>query len=85
MASYSDPLGKKEGSTGNGIAVYTFESGKISPDRFFRLAPRSSIPNGKVRREQFRDVTYPAGLSIANVGARNVSWSQPTIPTKRFC
>src|SRR6267142_2049464 len=49
MASYTDPLGKKEGSTGNGIAVYKFEDGKITPERFLPLAPRTEIPKGKVR------------------------------------
>ena len=34
IASYTDPLGKKEGSTGNGIAVYSFDDGKITPEQF---------------------------------------------------
>src|SRR5216684_137225 len=70
MASYTDPLGKKEGRTGNGIAVYKFEDGKITPERFLPLAPRTNIPKGKVRRAEFNDVTYPAGLSVANVGGQ---------------
>src|SRR6266403_948057 len=39
MASYTDPLGKKEGSTGNGIAVYSFADGKIAPERFIKIPP----------------------------------------------
>jgi hypothetical protein len=62
MASLTDPLGKKQGSTGNGIAVYSFKDGVIAPERFMSLAPRSTIPSGKVRRDEFKDVTYPAGL-----------------------
>jgi DNA-binding beta-propeller fold protein YncE len=67
MASYTDPLGKQAGSTGNGIAVYRFESGKVSPGPFFPLTPRSKIPHGRVRRAEFNDVTYPAGLSVGSV------------------
>jgi DNA-binding beta-propeller fold protein YncE len=68
MASLTDPLGKKKGSTGNGIAVYSFEDGRIAPERFLPLAPRTQIPEGKLRRTEYKDVTYPAGLSIAESG-----------------
>ena len=67
MASYSDPLGKKEGSTGNGIAVYVFADGKITPERFLKIPARTSLPPGKERRTQFKDVTYPGGLSVGKV------------------
>src|SRR4029077_17844721 len=67
IASYTDALGKKPGSTGNGIAVYGFANGKITPERFLKIAPRTSLPTGKERRDQFKDVTYPAGLSVAKV------------------
>src|SRR6266478_1322359 len=67
IASYTDPLGKKQGSTGNGIAIYSFANGQIAPERFLKLPPRTSLPPGKNRREQFKDVTYPAGLSVGNV------------------
>ena len=67
MASYTDPLGKKEGSTGNGIAVYSFADGKIVPGRFLKIPPRISLPPGKERRAQFKDVTYPSGLSVGKV------------------
>src|SRR5467141_5440 len=68
MASLTDPLGKQKGSTGNGIAVYTFENGRITPERFMPLPPRDKIPGGKIRRLDFRDVTYPAGLAIGMSG-----------------
>jgi DNA-binding beta-propeller fold protein YncE len=68
MASYTDPLGKKENDTGNGIAVYSFDGGKITPDKFLPLAPRPSLPRGKVRRDEFREVTYPAGMSVGKIG-----------------
>jgi len=64
MASLTDPLGKEKGSTANGIAIYSFQNGQVSAERFIPLAPRASIPHGKVRRAFFNDVTYPAGLSV---------------------
>jgi Lactonase, 7-bladed beta-propeller len=68
MASLTDPLGKNEGSTGNGIAVYRFEEGQVTPERFTALAPRASVPAGKKRRAEYADVTYPAGLCIGRSG-----------------
>jgi hypothetical protein len=68
IASLSDPLGKQKNNTGNGIAVYAFENGRITPEKFIPLAPRDKIPNGKIRRPEFQDVTYPAGLSIGMSG-----------------
>jgi DNA-binding beta-propeller fold protein YncE len=68
MASLTDPLGKQKNSTGNGIAVYAFENGRITPERFMPLTPRDKIPGGKVRLPELRDVTYPAGLSIGKSG-----------------
>ena len=68
MASLTDPLGRKKGSTGNGIAVFSFDDGRIVPERFLRMAPRTKIPEGKLRRAEYKDVTYPAGLSVAESG-----------------
>lgn len=70
MASLTDPLGEKKGSTGNGIAVYSFDDGRIAPERFLALPPRKNIPAGKLRREQFKNVTYPGGLSVAMSGGQ---------------
>ena len=69
MASYTDPLGKQKGSTGNGIAVYGFENGKVAPERFLPLMARTKLPPGKVRHDELKDVTYPAGLSAGNSGS----------------
>lgn len=70
IASLTDPLGKKKGSTGNGIAVYSFENGHLAPERFMPLAPRAKIPAGTKRRSEFKDVTYPAGLSVGSSGGK---------------
>lgn len=68
MASLTDPLGKQKGSTGNGIAVYTFQNGRVTTERFIPLLPRKKLPAGKIRSPELKDVTYPAGLSIAKSG-----------------
>jgi DNA-binding beta-propeller fold protein YncE len=68
MASLTDPLGKEKGNTGNGIAVYAFSEGEIKQERFIALAPRVKVPAGKERRDEFKDVTYPAGLSVGTSG-----------------
>jgi len=64
MASLTDALGKQPGSLGNGIAVYSFSGGVVTPERFIPLAARQQIPQGKFRRDEFKEVTYPAGLSV---------------------
>jgi len=70
VASYTDPLGKQKGSTGNGIAVYGFRRGEIAAERFLPIAAREKIPAGKIRRAEFKDVTYPAGLSVGMSGSQ---------------
>jgi Lactonase, 7-bladed beta-propeller len=68
VASLTDPLGKQKGSTGNGIAVYRFANGQVAPEKFLPLPPRDKIPDKSIRLAEFRDVTYPAGLSIGTSG-----------------
>jgi hypothetical protein len=70
MASLTDPLGQQKSGTGNGIAVYAFENGRITPERFMPLPPRDKIPHRKIRRVEFQDVTYPAGLGIGMNGGQ---------------
>jgi hypothetical protein len=64
MSSLTDPLGKGQKSTGNGIAVYRFDEGRVTPEAFLAMPPRRAVPKGKLRREDLYDVTYPAGLSV---------------------
>ncbi|MDB6082522.1 MAG: hypothetical protein JWN43_403, partial [Gammaproteobacteria bacterium] len=61
---------KQKGSTGNGIAVYSFNEGQVAEERFLPLEPRRALPTGKLRRDQFKDVTYPAGLSVGTGGGQ---------------
>ena len=69
IGSISDPTGERPGNTGNGIAVYRFEQGKIVYDRFLKVALQpipagthvasdlSKVPPG-------RAIPYPAGIAV---------------------
>jgi YVTN family beta-propeller protein len=73
MGSMSDPTGTKPGSTGNGIAVYKFENGRVTPDSFLKipLAPlgrgkkpsqaSSALPSGAA-------LPFPAGIAVVGGG-----------------
>jgi DNA-binding beta-propeller fold protein YncE len=68
--SITDPAGtKNKNDTGNGIAVYAFDGGKISPERFIKIPPQPLAP-GKKRGSIHREapagtlVPYPAGIAV---------------------
>jgi DNA-binding beta-propeller fold protein YncE len=69
MGSVTDPTGEKPTSTGNGIAVYKFASGQVSPERFIKIAPQP-IAEGKEVAFGLRKtptgtaIPYPAGLVV---------------------
>jgi DNA-binding beta-propeller fold protein YncE len=69
LGSISDPTGEKPGNTGNGIAVYRFEQGKLAPDRFIKIALQP-VPTGTHVARGFgnlpasRAIPYPAGLAV---------------------
>src|SRR5512146_461698 len=46
IASLTDPAGMRKGSTGNGIAVYSFANGEIKPARFLKI-PLQQLAPGK--------------------------------------
>jgi DNA-binding beta-propeller fold protein YncE len=71
MGSLSDPSGEKKGDTGNGIVVYSFQSGKITPERFIPL-PLQQLAQGRKTRlidERDGDKGIPFPAAIAVVGA----------------
>jgi DNA-binding beta-propeller fold protein YncE len=71
MGSITDPTGEKKGDTGNGIAVYGFAAGKLTPDRFIPLPLESLAPGHKTRligaMDGDKGVPYPAAVAV--VGA----------------
>jgi hypothetical protein len=71
VGSITDPTGEKAGDTGNGIAVYSFAGGKVTPERFIRIEPQLLASNKKVAIELRKIPTgtaipYPAGLALVS-------------------
>lgn len=62
LGSLTDPEGKKPGSTGNGIAVYRFANGMLTPDRFLKLP---LVPVTQNRKNTYGAKYVPAGQSIS--------------------
>jgi len=69
MASLTDPTGKQQGSTGNGIAVYRFDHGRVAPERFISIAPQPLAPGKHIAKSVFKlgpgmAIPYPAGFAV---------------------
>ena len=70
LGSITDPTGTKPGDTGNAIAVYTFQQGKVAPERLIKIEPTKIAPGKYVARGVFKTpaggaIPYPAGLAVA--------------------
>ena len=71
----ADPAVK---ATGNGIAVYNFEDGKVSPAEFFPIAPQAVAAGKKIAHiaehpiPQGTQVPFPAGLTTTRVNGQEV-------------
>jgi DNA-binding beta-propeller fold protein YncE len=69
MGSITDPTGEKPKSTGNGIAVYKFAAGEVTPERFIKIAPQP-IAEGKEVAFGLRKTAagtalpYPSGFAV---------------------
>jgi len=69
VGSITDPTGERPGDTGNGIAVYKFSKGKITPERFLKIPPQK-IGAGKRVARALREtspgtaIAYPAGIAV---------------------
>ena len=72
VASLSDPEGKQPGSTGNGIAVYGFREGVVTPERFLAIPPQKLAAGKRAARVSAKRVEaglaipYPAGLAVVS-------------------
>jgi DNA-binding beta-propeller fold protein YncE len=69
LGSITDANGEKPGDTGNGIAVYGFSEGKVSPERFIRILPTKvasdkRVASGLVKTPRGSAIPYPAGLAV---------------------
>jgi DNA-binding beta-propeller fold protein YncE len=86
MASLTDPTGSEKGDVGNGIAVYGFDAGKITPERLIPIGlqklagtRRSKLIGGV---DGTMGVPYPAAITVvpddaaqAFMGGDNISIS----------
>jgi DNA-binding beta-propeller fold protein YncE len=68
VGSLTDPTGARKGDLGNGIAVYTFAAGRVTPERFIPI-PLQSLPPAKklgvgLRAPPHMAIPYPAGMAM---------------------
>jgi DNA-binding beta-propeller fold protein YncE len=69
IGSITDPNGAKASDTGNGIAVYGFDQGKLAWERFIAIPPQKIAAGKRVARglnqiEPGIAIPYPAGLAV---------------------
>jgi DNA-binding beta-propeller fold protein YncE len=69
MGSITDPTGQKPKSTGNGIAMYKFADGQVTPERFIKIAPQliaggKEVAFGLRKTPAGTALPYPAGLAV---------------------
>ena len=66
MASYTDPAGQRRGDTGNGIAVYNFHAGNLTPAKFL------SIPLQRccARQDEERRLARAAAREVDSLSRR---------------
>ncbi len=69
MGSITDPTGEKPTNTGNGIAVYKFADGQVTPERFIKIPPQPLAEGKEVAIELRKTpagtaIPYPAGFAV---------------------
>ena len=69
MGSITDPTGQKPSSTGNGIAIYKFGVGQVTPERFLKITPQplaegKEVALGLRKTAAGTAIPYPAGLAV---------------------
>jgi DNA-binding beta-propeller fold protein YncE len=69
MGSITDPTGEKPTSTGNGIAVYKFADGQVTPERFIKIPPQKlaegkEVAYGLRKTPAGTAIPYPAGFAV---------------------
>jgi hypothetical protein len=75
VGSLTDPTGARPGDTGNGIAVYSFAAGKVTPERFIPIALQP-LPTGKklavgLTAPPHMAIPYPAGLAVVAAAGKD--------------
>jgi len=69
MGSITDPTGEKAGNTGNGIAVYSFQQGRVAWEKFLKIPPQrvaagKKVAHGIRKTAPGTVLPYPAGLAV---------------------
>ncbi len=69
IGSITDPTGAKPDNTGNGIAVYKFENGKVAAGAFHQdctanIAAGKKVAFGVRKTAAGTAIPYPAGLAV---------------------
>ena len=69
MGSITDPTGEKPKSTGNGVAVYKFVDGQVTPERFIKIGPQpiaagKEVAFGLRKTPEGTALPYPAGFAV---------------------
>lgn len=69
MGSITDPEGKGKTSTGNGIALYKFAAGQVTPERFIKIPPQKlaagkEVSYGVRKTAPGTAIPYPAGFAV---------------------
>ena len=75
VGSLTDPTGARPGDTGNGIAVYSFAAGKVTPERFIPIALQP-LSTGKklavgLKAPSHMAIPYPAGMAVISDGGHD--------------
>ena len=75
VGSLTDPTGAKPGDTGNGIAVYRFAEGRVTPEKFVPIAPQP-MPTAKklavgLKAPPHTAIPYPAGVAVIADGGHD--------------
>lgn len=73
LGSITDPTGEKPGDTGNAIAVYRFQDGRLTPERLIKIKPTEIASDKWVAKALFKTpkgtaIPYPAGLAVVPAG-----------------
>ena len=69
MGSITDPTGEKPNDTGNGIAIYKFAEGQLTPERFAKVPPQrlaagKEVPFALRKTPVGTAIPYPAGFAV---------------------
>jgi YVTN family beta-propeller protein len=68
MASLTDPAGSEKGDVGNGIAVYGFDAGKITPERLIPIGLQKLAAGRRTKliggADRAMGVPFPAAIAV---------------------